>query len=115
MKLKAILSSAFLSTATVSFAQEADAPLQISGSADAYYKYDFSKHANIPTSFASDQNSVSLGMIDLALKKLPVRRHLLVNCLLDHADKASQFCLKVVNLFTFRTCMHLMPLAMRLH
>jgi hypothetical protein len=58
-----------LSTVTASFAQEADAPLQISGSADAYYKYDFSKHANIPTSFASDQNSVSLGMIDLALKK----------------------------------------------
>ena len=69
MKLKAILSLAFLSTVTASFAQEADAPLQISGSADAYYKYDFSKHANIPTSFASDQNSVSLGMIDLALKK----------------------------------------------
>lgn len=69
MKLKAILSLAFLSTVTASFAQEADAPLQISGSVDAYYKYDFSKHANIPTSFASDQNSVSLGMIDLALKK----------------------------------------------
>jgi len=69
MKLKSILTVAFLSTVTASFAQEADAPLQISGSADAYYKYDFSKHANIPTSFASDQNSVSLGMIDLALKK----------------------------------------------
>lgn len=69
MKLKSILTLAFLSTVTASFAQEADAPLQISGSADAYYKYDFSKHANIPTSFASDHNSVSLGMIDLALKK----------------------------------------------
>ena len=44
-------------------------PLEISGSADAYYKYDFSKKANIPTSFASDQNSLSLGMIDIALKK----------------------------------------------
>jgi len=70
MKLKSILTVAFLSTVSASFAQEAaDAPLQISGSADAYYKYDFSKHANIPTSFASDQNSISLGMIDLALKK----------------------------------------------
>lgn len=69
MKLKSILTVAFLSTVSASFAQEAEAPLQISGSADAYYKYDFSKHANIPTSFASDQNSVSLGMIDLALKK----------------------------------------------
>ena len=47
----------------------ADPPLTITGSVDAYYKYDFSKHANIPTSFASDQNSVSIGMIDLGLKK----------------------------------------------
>ncbi|MBK0381694.1 porin [Pedobacter sp. SD-b] len=44
-------------------------PLEISGSVDAYYKYDFAKVANIPTSFASDQNSLSLGMVDLALKK----------------------------------------------
>ncbi|MFC5282695.1 outer membrane beta-barrel protein [Pedobacter alpinus] len=44
-------------------------PLEISGSVDAYYKYDFAKTANIGTSFASDQNSVSLGMIDIALKK----------------------------------------------
>ena len=46
-----------------------DPPLIFSGSVDTYYKYDFSGHANIPTSFASDQNSVSIGMIDLGLKK----------------------------------------------
>jgi len=46
-----------------------DSPLIFSGSVDTYYKYDFSGHANIPTSFASDQNSVSIGMIDLGLKK----------------------------------------------
>jgi len=46
-----------------------DPPLTITGSVDAYYKYDFSKHANIPTSFATDQNSVSIGMVDLGLKK----------------------------------------------
>ena len=44
-------------------------PLLISGSVDTYYKYDFAKQANIGTSFATDQNSVSLGMIDIALKK----------------------------------------------
>ena len=44
-------------------------PLEISGSADAYWKYDFAKTGNIGTSFASDQNSLSLGMIDIALKK----------------------------------------------
>ena len=47
----------------------ATSALEISGSVDAYYKYDFAKQANIGTSFASDQNSVSLGMVDIALKK----------------------------------------------
>jgi hypothetical protein len=49
----------------------ADAPLVITGSVDAYYKYDFAgkKPTNIQTSFASDNNSISLGMIDLGLKK----------------------------------------------
>src|SRR6201996_8772599 len=46
-----------------------DPPLIFSGSVDTYWKYDFSKTGNIPTSFASDQNSISIGMIDLALKK----------------------------------------------
>lgn len=50
-------------------------PLTISGSVDTYYKYDFSGFrneaggSNIPTSFASDQNSFSIGMVDIALKK----------------------------------------------
>jgi hypothetical protein len=48
----------------------ADPPLTITGSVDAYYKYDFSgQKTNIPTSFASDHNSISIGMVDLALKK----------------------------------------------
>lgn len=46
-----------------------DPPLILSGSVDTYWKYDFSGHANIPTSFATDQNSVSIGMVDLGLKK----------------------------------------------
>jgi hypothetical protein len=47
-----------------------DAPLVIYGSVDTYYKYDFAdKGSQIPTSFASDHNSVSIGMIDLGLKK----------------------------------------------
>ncbi|RQO71679.1 porin [Pedobacter sp. KBW06] len=68
MKLKSIFTTASLSVASFSYAQEA-APLQISGSVDTYYKYDFAKVPNIGTSFANDQNSISLGMIDLALKK----------------------------------------------
>lgn len=67
MKLRSIFTTASLSFASFSYAQEA--PLQISGSVDTYYKYDFAKQPNIGTSFAGDQNSISLGMIDLALKK----------------------------------------------
>ncbi|MDG2430945.1 outer membrane beta-barrel protein [Flavobacterium sp.] len=54
-------------TTTAAFAQ--DKPIEITGSADVYYKYDFAKTGNIKTSFASDQNSISLGMLDIAIKK----------------------------------------------
>jgi hypothetical protein len=64
---KVIATLAVVLTSTFAFAQ--DTPLEISGSADAYWKYDFAKTANIPTSFATDHNSVSLGMIDVVLKK----------------------------------------------
>jgi hypothetical protein len=46
-----------------------DAPLVFSGSVDTYFKTDFSGHANIPTSFANENSSISIGMIDLGLKK----------------------------------------------
>jgi hypothetical protein len=46
-----------------------DAPLVLSGSVDTYFKTDFSGHGNIPTSFANENSSISIGMIDLGLKK----------------------------------------------
>ena len=55
-------------TVNFAFSQENDA-LQISGYADAYWKYDFSKQENIKTYFANDQNSISLGMLGIGLKK----------------------------------------------
>lgn len=64
---KVIITLALALTTSMTFAQ--DKPLEISGSADAYFKYDFAKQSNIGTSFATDQNSVSLGMLDIALKK----------------------------------------------
>lgn len=51
-------------------AQEEDAgKLVISGSVDTYYKYDFSGRANIGTSFGDEQNSISIGMLDLVFEK----------------------------------------------
>ncbi len=64
---KVITILALALTTSVTFAQ--DTPLEITGSADLYYKNDFSGNQNIGTSFATDQNSLSLGMIDIALKK----------------------------------------------
>lgn len=71
MKIKLLPLLALSAVSFGAFAQDkpADPPLAISGSVDTYYKYDFSGHNNIPTSFASDQNSFSIGMVDLALKK----------------------------------------------
>ena len=76
---KLLISSAIFLAAISAKAQDTtkatENPLIISGSVDAYYKYDFSKFrnaaggSNIPTSFATDQNSFSIGMIDLAMKK----------------------------------------------
>jgi hypothetical protein len=72
---KVTLIFALMLTSSVTFAQDAvetaptSTPLEISGSGDLYYKYDFAKVPNIGTSFATDQNSLSLGMLDIALKK----------------------------------------------
>lgn len=69
---KVTLILALMLTSGIAIAQDEapkSTPLEISGSGDLYYKYDFSKSENIPTSFATDQNSLSLGMLDIALKK----------------------------------------------
>jgi hypothetical protein len=76
MKSKLLLISAFTALGFAAKAQDtikvtSDAPLIISGSVDTYFKYDFAgkKIGSIPTSFANEQNSLSIGMIDLGLKK----------------------------------------------
>jgi len=70
--MKKFLTAIFaMAGTTCALAQETPtSPLEISGSVDTYFKYDFAKQPNnITTSFATDHNSVSLGMIDLVLKK----------------------------------------------
>lgn len=76
MKKKFLLASAFLLASTY-FVQAqdttkvADPGLTFFGSVDTYYKIDFAgkKNANIQTSFGSEANSVSIGMVDLGVKK----------------------------------------------
>lgn len=46
-----------------------ESPLVISGSVDTYFKYDFSGYGNRSTWFAEDQNSISIGMVDIMLEK----------------------------------------------
>jgi hypothetical protein len=54
---------------------EKENELIISGSVDTYFKYDFSGQkfddgtSNIPTSFADEQNSISIGMVDINLSQ----------------------------------------------
>lgn len=70
--MKKILTAIFtMASASCAMAQETpNSPLEISGSVDTYFKYDYAKRPeNTRTSFATDHNSVSLGMIDLVLKK----------------------------------------------
>lgn len=75
MKKTLLLASLFCIAAFTVKAQDTvkttpDAPLIIYGSVDTYFKFDFAdKGSQIPTSFASDHNSMSIGMIDLGLKK----------------------------------------------
>jgi hypothetical protein len=63
------LLSAAVFTVKAQDSTKTDPPLTITGSVDTYFKYDFADRPNIGTSFATDHQSMSIGMIDLALKK----------------------------------------------
>jgi hypothetical protein len=69
LTLKAHAATMPADTGKAAAAPVPDPPLVFSGSVDTYFKYDFSGYPNIPTSFANEENSVSIGMIDLGLKK----------------------------------------------
>lgn len=70
MKKSILLSTLMLIAASYTvFAQDDENPLVISGSVDTYYKYDFSGKPNSITSFATDQNSFSIGMANIILSK----------------------------------------------
>jgi len=74
-KLSLLIASLLFCVVIVKAQDEENEGLQISGSVDTYWKYDFSGYkdgnglGNIPTSFADEQNSISIGMIDVALSQ----------------------------------------------
>ena len=66
----------YLMSFAILVAQEEEKPgLTISGSVDTYWKYDLSGYksddgtSNIGTSFADNQNSISIGMLDISLSQ----------------------------------------------
>jgi len=71
--MKKLLTLIILSTFIIKTAQSQEENkekgIEISGSVDTYWKYDFQNKPNINTYFTEDNNSVSIGMVDLALKK----------------------------------------------
>ncbi len=71
MKIKKILLIAIFSIFAFNLQaqDEEESSLSISGSVDTYYKYDFSGEENIGTSFANDQNSFSIGMVNLIMEQ----------------------------------------------
>ena len=75
MKKSILLLAGLVFAFTSVLAQDEDGGLKISGSGDIYYKYDFSGYisedgtSNIGTSFADNQNSVSVGMLDVVLEQ----------------------------------------------
>jgi hypothetical protein len=78
MKKKLLLILAIAASGLAAKAQDSikvtsDAPLVVSGSVDTYWKADFAGNkfgaGGIPTSFGTDNNSISIGMVDLGLKK----------------------------------------------
>ncbi len=70
MKKSLLLIMAMIVAVFTVKAQDEDSGLKISGSVDTYFKYDFADYSgNGKTSFASDHNSVSIGMVDIALEQ----------------------------------------------
>ncbi len=71
MKLKlTIIAALFLFASVKLYSQDDKKPgLEVSGSVDTYYKYDFSGSSQIPTYYGEDQNSISIGMVDVSLSQ----------------------------------------------
>jgi hypothetical protein len=87
---KVALTLALMLTTTLTFAQDATAPATtFAGSADAYYKYDFSNIDNSYTSFTNSHNSFELGMASIEASHKMGKASVFVD--LGFGKRASQF------------------------
>lgn len=97
-----------MSTVFVAKAQgeeEEENGLKISGSVDTYWKYDLSGYmnedggSNIGTSFANEQNSVSIGMVDLVLEQTVGKASFVGEISFGPRNEASVYGLNIQNLY----------------
>lgn len=87
---KVALTLALMLTTTLTFAQDTPAPATtFAGSADAYYKYDFSNIDNSYTSFTNSHNSFELGMASIEASHKMGKASIFVD--LGFGKRAAQF------------------------
>lgn len=85
---KAVTILMILLTTSLTFAQDTPATI-FAGSADAYYKYDFSNINNSYTSFTKSHNSFELGMVSIEASHKKGKASVFVD--LGFGNRASQF------------------------
>lgn len=88
---KAVLILALMLSTSMTFAQETPSvpTTTFAGSADAYYKYDFSNINNSHTSFTKSHNSFELGMVSIEASHKRGKASVFVD--LGFGNRASQF------------------------
>jgi hypothetical protein len=79
--------------------EEDENGLSVSGSVDTYWKYDFSGNPNIQTSFADEQNSVSIGMVDLVLEQTVGKASFVGEVSFGPRNESSVYGLNIQNLY----------------
>ncbi len=98
-KISLLFIALLFSVLHLSAQDEEEGGLKISGSVDTYWKYDFSGYPNIETSFANEQNSISIGMLDLILEQTVGKASFVGEVSFGPRNESSVFGLNIQNLY----------------
>ena len=98
-KISLLFIALLFSVLHLSAQDEEDGGLSISGSVDTYWKYDFSGYPNIGTRFANEQNSVSIGMLDLILEQTVGKASFVGEVSFGPRNESSVYGLNIQNLY----------------